>query len=121
MITLKEFNSRFKWVDDGKLDSWQILSGVGPLEGDCDDYAVTASYIESGSLTRMWWNLITLKHVHWFVWDDRDQSHLALWVKGKGWIDNQYPAYYKELRHKKRYPVLLPMVILKMFIGKFVK
>jgi len=45
-------------------------------------------------------------------------SHMPLWVKGKGWIDNWHPQYSDKPRHKKRFPAIFPVAVIKLLLGK---
>jgi hypothetical protein len=116
------FIKRFVWTPDGKLDSFRILSDeLGKLRGDCDDFAVTALYeVEGKSLWRFWWSLITLRAVLWYVKGEGFASHMVLYHKHLGWIDNQYPEW-GDKKHTLRFPTLFPWVALKMLLGKIKK
>ena len=46
-LTQEKLASEFVYKADGSKDTWRILSD-GPLIGDCEDYALTALYIEVG-------------------------------------------------------------------------
>jgi len=119
-MTLDQFNAAFVYKADGKLDSWRVLRTSDP-RGDCDDYAITVAHIEAGGWLALLWGLLTFRFVPWFVWSENRVSHVALWVRGKGWIDNWYPYYSRTLRHKKRFPAFLPLIILKLIGGIFIK
>lgn len=121
-MTLQDLKKRFIWTKDTRLDTWRILKGDGPLRGDCDDFAMTALYVHCNqSILKFWFMVLTFQGVFWFVKDPNGQAHLALWVRGKGWIDNWYPEFYPELRHTKRYPALFTVVALRLFLGLFTK
>lgn len=119
---LDKFTNSFVWESDGRLDSWQILTPDvdGKYHGDCDDFAITVSYILSGgSLLRMWWNLITRKH--WVYWcrDPVGGAHIILYVRGKGWIDNWYPYWRDEPEgHTSRYPIVVLWMVYKLLVDK---
>ena len=115
-------HSRFTWESDGKLDSWHYMAPDGPVRGDCDDYAVTLLRLIAGSWPRFWWWLLTFRAVFWFVRDPNGASHLTLWLRGHGYSDNWRDHFAKvEELHSKRLPALLPVVVLKMLIGKIDK
>ena len=126
-MNLSDLTARFKWTRD-RGDSWRILSapldGDGsaePLEGDCDDFAVTALWItEVCSMWRFWWALLTFRAVIWIVKGKRFASHAVLYHRAHGWIDNQNPTW-GESRDKLRYPIIFPVAIAKMALGFFVK
>lgn len=110
----------FKYTKDGRLDTWRILTG--PVKkGDCDDFAVTVLYEECGrSLPRFWFKLITFQAVLWYVTTPRGVGHLMLWMPGKnrGWIDNRLPKWRDDHKNRKWFPMLAPIVALKLFLGK---
>lgn len=118
---LYDLNQRFVWTADGKVDTWRILSEPqGALRGDCDDYAVTVGWILAGkSMSRFWMDVVTLKAVYWFVKSDKNNvGHLVLKYRGLGYIDNIYPYWRPETSHRKKFPMVLPLVVLKMALGK---
>ena len=118
----RDLKGRFTWESDGKLDSWHCMALSGPVRGDCDDFAVTLLRQIAGSWVKFWLWLITFKAVFWFVRDPQGQLHVTLWLRGYGYMDNQRQDFsLKEDLHKKLYPVLFPLVILKMVIGIFDK
>ena len=116
-VSASELAQRFIWTRD-KIDGWRILSApTGPLYGDCDDFAVTALWmVEGRSLWRFWWALLTFRAVIWVVKGKSFASHVVLWHRKHGWIDNQNPTWGPN-RDTLRYPVPLPLAILKMLIG----
>ena len=118
-MELNDLTSRFVWTKD-RGDSWRILSAQeGPLEGDCDDFAVTALWITEGcSMWRFWWALLTFRAVLWVVKGKSFASHVVLYHRDHGWIDNQNLTWGAN-RDKLRYPVLFPIAIIKMAIGRW--
>ncbi len=116
---IDDLADRFVWKSDGKFDSYRILdANTGPLKGDCDDFAVTALWITEGrSMLRFWWSLLTFRAVIWHVKGTGFASHVVLYHRKLGWIDNQNPAW-GERKDKLRFPVPAPIVALKMLIGK---
>lgn len=119
---IADLAARFKWTGDGKLDSYRILSAPeGPLKGDCDDFAVTALWLVEGkSMRRFWWALLTFRAVIWFVKGRSFASHIVLWHRDHGWIDNQNPAWGPR-KDKLRFPVPIFMAAFKMAAGKLRK
>lgn len=111
--------ARFEWISDGRLDSWRILDAPsGPLQGDCDDFAVTALWLAEGrSMWRFWWAILTFRAVFWLVKGRSWGSHVVLWHRRHGWIDNQNPTWGPN-RDKLRLPFLPPVVAAKMLLGK---
>lgn len=114
---LADLVSRFRWTADRWPDSRHFMAGPGALEGDCDDFAATALRIEAGSLWRFWWWLLTFRAVFWSCRDPQGVNHLVLWVRGRGWIDNQAPAWAPLTIHRRRFPMPLPAVAIKLALG----
>lgn len=119
---IQDLATRFAWTQDGKLDSWHILDAPeGPLRGDCDDFAATALWLVEGkSMRRFWWALLTFRAVIWFVRGKRFASHVVLWHRDYGWIDNQNRQW-----GPRKFPLSFPtpifMVAWKMLVGKFTR
>jgi hypothetical protein len=90
------------------------------LQGDCDDYTVTLMYLLSGESTKkMLWGLATLQFVPWFCRLPDGQYHVALWVRGEGWIDNVQKKFTKtKPKYKWYFPYPFPVVMLKMALGR---
>lgn len=83
MITLEQFNKRFKIVPTSLLGRAQDLSDRpddAKLEGDCRTYVRTVR------------NILKLKrweYAQWRAWSKPGiPRHAIMWVKGKGWIDS---------------------------------
>ena len=119
---IEDLAARFEYTSD-RGDSFRILSNPeGPLKGDCDDFAITALWIAEGkSMWKFWWALLTFRAVLWRVKGTRWVSHLVLYHREHGWIDNQNPAWSPTRHHTLRWPRLLPVIMLKMLIGKLQK
>jgi hypothetical protein len=117
-MTIQDFTRRFRWRRD-TVDSFRILSApTGPLEGDCDDFAVTALWIAEGrSLWRFWLALCTGRAAIWRVKGVRWVSHAVLWHREHGWIDCQNPTWGPN-RDVLRWPRMPWTIALKMLIGK---
>lgn len=119
---LEYLAKNFKYKAD-KIDSYRILP-LGDPQGDCDDYATTALYIASGkSLIKFWFLLITFQALMWRTYSPDGGTHLVLWVRGHGYIDNWQRKWttrkqMKLLGYEFRYPNLFPIVAIKMLIGK---
>ena len=116
---IAELNERFRWSAARK--PWiRVLTGPGPLVGDCKDYAVTALWVAAGSTARAWWLLLTFRA--WLVVTKLPggPTHMMLWLRGRGWIDNVHPTF-----GPRRLPILFPapwpVIALLMLIGKAVR
>lgn len=118
-MTLNELVARFRWVSDGPRDTWRILNNAtGALEGDCDDFALTALWIEAGcSWLRVFLWAFTGRAMIWRTYTAKGERHAVLRVRGKGWICNIYPAF-GPLRHRARYPWWGPLFLF-VFIVKY--
>ena len=118
--TISDLRKKFEYTSD-KVDGWRILKGDGPLRGDCDDFAITALWIEADqSMVKFWWMLNTCQAAIWYTKTSRGVGHNMLWVKGKGWIDNNHP-YWGERQYRKIFPWPTPAIALKMGVGKVSK
>lgn len=117
-MKLADLNARFKWIADGRLDSWRILkTPTGALRGDCDDYAVTALYCVAGSMWKFWWLVISCQAIFWLTRAENGEKHVVLWVRKHGYIDNICPAFQPETPHSKIIPFILPLPMVKMAFG----
>jgi hypothetical protein len=116
---IQDLALRFKWTSDGKFDSYRILDAAGgPLEGDCDDFAVTALWLAEGkSMLRFWWALLTFRAVIWYVRGKGFASHVVLWHRKHGWIDNQNPTWGPR-KFPMSFPAPIFMAAFKMLVGK---
>lgn len=110
---------RFVWTKDG-VDSFRILDApTGKLRGDCDDFAVTALWLTEGqSMTNFWLALNLRRAVLWRVKGEGFASHMVLYHRQLGWIDNQNPEW-GERKHKLRFPVPVTLIAAKMLIAKW--
>lgn len=117
---LDDLRRRFVYKADGRVDSFRILSaGFGPLEGDCDDFAVTALWIVAGkSMLRFWWLLIRRRAAIWRTFTPRGQRHAVLWCDGLGFIDNIRPQWAAESVHSLRKRRSVVKIAAKMAVGK---
>ena len=124
---LSRLAREFSYSSDGFLDSWKIHSrrgADGRIRGDCEDFALTLAWRLAGeSWFRLLWHLLSLKSVIWHVTSvqkdgSRGGGHVALWHRGSGWADNIYPAWKGSTPHTRRFPWLLPLLLLKLGSGK---
>ena len=110
-----DFINNFVYIAE-KRDRWSIINKA-PYSGDCDDFSLTVLYLLSNnSWLRVFWNVATFNMQLWFVTTDKGEGHLTLWVRGRGWIDNIYrfKGFIPTCPHKKRFPYLLPLMLLKL-------
>lgn len=111
---LADLRARFRYRSE-ESDRWNLLTApAGPLRGDCDDFALTALWLLSGrSWPRLLWLVMTFQMMLWFVRTSADVPHMALWVRGRGWICNIYPVFGPS-RHSLRFPYLLPVFLVAL-------
>ena len=112
-------NARFREKRE-RGDSWRILRAPGPIEGDCEDYALTLIWLLAGrSLWRFWWGLLSLRYVLWFC-RVGGEGHMVLWVRGHGWTDNLTRHFAEHLpkTHRRKWPYLVPTIALKLWLGR---
>lgn len=115
---LGDLCARFRWTAD-RVDGWRVLDApAGPLRGDCDDFALTALWLVcGGSWLRLWWLVATFQAVFWYSRLPSGGGHMMLWMRGRGWIDNIYPNWSDCARHRRVFPVLLPVAVIKLASG----
>lgn len=114
---LDDLRRRFVYRGEAR-DRWSILvAQSGPLVGDCDDFALTVAWLVSGqSWSRLLVNIALFRIVPWNVVTDRGTGHMALWVRGRGWICNIHPQFGPR-RFRRRLPYILPLFL----VGAVVK
>lgn len=119
----RDLARRFIYRPDGRVDSFRILSApFGPLEGDCDDFAVTALWLAAGrSMARFWLMLATGRARIWRTRTPTGGRHAVLWVDGLGFIDNWTPDWRPETQHTLVRRRVVPEVVLKMLLGKLIR
>lgn len=126
MTQVNDLVANFEYRLDGKYDTWRIMKPDerGRYVGDCDDFALTALYLVTGSLWRFWVELILGSAKIYYVWTERG-GHAVLYHKGL-YIDNWSMAWvtreYMEvsLGHSfSSWQFLWPVTIVKMVLGKF--
>lgn len=111
------FIEQFKWESDGFVDSYHILKEGE--SGDCDDFAATVSYIESGtSKAKMFFNILLGRHRFYWCRSPDGEAHIILKVKGKGYIDNIFPTYRDEPAGHTKVIYLFWIPFFKLLLGK---
>ena len=125
MTTPDYVSQKFEYRPDVGGDRWRILKDIQhsrTVEGDCEDFALTVLWLEAGkSMLNFWWMVLTFQAMIWYVKTDGNVGHAALWVRGKGWTDNIKPYWSRKYQYERVYPMVAPMLALKMFIGKVFK
>ena len=115
-MTLAQFIAAFQYRADGRLDSWRIID-KNPL-GDCDDHAVTAAYIVSGGILRMFLGVLTRRVAFYWCRTAAGEAHVIVWLKGVGYVDNLDPRISDKKQHSWNIRLPLLFVMFKMLIGK---
>lgn len=107
------FISRFHYEVDIR-DRWSRIEDTA--RGDCEDFALTILWILAGrSWWRLFWWVLTLRAMPWYT-RAGGQPHIMLWIRGRGWIDNIHPNWSIKPKHPRIYPILAPVLALKLLI-----
>lgn len=106
---LDDLRARFGYRAE-TADRWTLLDAPkGVLQGDCEDWSYTAAWLLSGrSWLTFWWKVCTCQIVFWRAISG-GQTHMMLWVRGRGWIDNIYPQFGPR-RHRRIFPLWGPFL-----------
>ena len=116
---LKELRARYVYKGETK-EHWSVLTTEeGPLEGDCEDYALTALwYVANRSWFRFWWLQVTGQACIWQANFKRvpGAGHAVLWVRGCGYTDSYYQDWQPSTPHRKIFPYIAPFVALKLLV-----
>ena len=88
-------NAKFKYKKDEGIDRWEVMGS--DMQGDCEDYALTISYLHSGSWKTFFWRWMTGYYKMWYVTTKKGRGHAVLEVQGK-YIDNFYRALVPEMK-----------------------
>lgn len=118
LLAQTDLNARFTYRRDTG-ESWRVLTGGGPVEGDCEDYSLTLIWLAEGrSWVGFWRALISFKYVIWFCHAPNGEGHAVLWCRGQGWTDNIQRRIVARLPegYRLRVPYLVPQVALKFLL-----
>lgn len=117
---LAQLRRVFSYSADGRFDHWRMLRPTlaGRLEGDCEDFALTLAFrLAEQSWLRFWWHQITVRTVLWHCTTSSGVGHVVLWHRGAGWADNIADTWQTRTPHRRWFPYLLPMFVLKVCAG----
>lgn len=115
---IADFVARFRWTADTR-DRWAVLSQPdheGYFRGDCEDFALTTLWLMCGkSWLKLWLSVVMCRAVIWHCrWDG--EGHVALWVRGHGWIDNIHPWWSEHKKHRLSFPYVAPLLALVLLL-----
>ena len=90
-LDLEYLAKHFEYKADDSRNIWRILKKDN-LKGDCEDYALTALYIETGSMIKFWKELIIGSAKIQYCKSPSGGGHAILRYKGM-YIDNWQRKY----------------------------
>lgn len=116
---IKKVNANFKHKKDSGGDKWQIMGS--DMQGDCEDYALTISYLHSGDRKTFFSRWMKGYYKMWRVSTPKGKHHVVLEVEGK-FIDNFYRTLVTEMKlyeFKSTYsrPALLGKFLWSLVLG----
>lgn len=111
-----DFKQRFRYQTDSR-DRWTLLNGLGPVKGDCEDFAYTILWFMSGnSWVKFWWLILTCQAMFWWTKTGSGAGHVMLWMRGYGWIDCNHPDWSAQPHYPKIFPYIAPVLALVFII-----
>lgn len=117
-LILSALDFDFTYQADAGGDCWRVLSRSGPVEGDCEDFALTLAYrLAGGAWWCLLWHLLLRKSVIWYCVTATGGGHAVLWHRGAGWADNIFPSWSARHRHRRRWPFPVSIVVAKLMFG----
>lgn len=87
--TIQDFRASSDESAFGRKEAWRIHKEPGPFGADCEDFALTLLWRFAGANEDQFWAMLRngdAKIIH--VISDRGNDHVALWIKGNGYIDS---------------------------------
>jgi len=117
----QDLNTRFTYRRDTG-ERWTILRGDGPVQGDCEDYALTLIWLyEARSILRFWFGLLIFRYVIWHCVSPGGEKHAIVWCRGRGWTDNIQRRMVrrtdlKAAGYRLRFPYIAPTILLKFLL-----
>ena len=119
-IVQASLNARFTYRAELK-DRWRIMTGTGPVQGDCEDYALTLIWLWEGrSMWRFWWALCIRRYVLWHCTVPSGAGHVVLWRRGRGWTDNIQRHLVTPLpgAYRRRFPYPVLVIAMKRALAR---
>lgn len=117
--SVKTLLNLFRYKSDDGYDDWEFMEEeAGVLEGDCEDFALTAAlWLADNSLLQFWIDIFLFRSVIWFCKTSDGTGHAMLWRRGKGWIDNIHPQWRDRPIHTRWFPYWGPLLAFKLLVA----
>lgn len=122
-MTTAEFIENFQYYRRGWFSGWDLIDEP-PYTGDCQDFATTVLYLETGGWLGFWKAVLTFQAVFWLV-DSKDTKskfprHIVLKYKGK-YIDSTNRKWRDDIGdNRKWFPLFAPFVFIGLLLGKVI-
>ena len=122
---IETLNERFKYELDedqhGYKEVWTFMDLDTIMKGDCEDYSLFVARELSGSITKMYWNLLTRKaKLHHVQIKSNSAGHCILEWDGH-FVDNNFRKWVQEEDMKKvynfKYRYIIPLIMMKFVVG----
>ena len=113
---IDKLNRDFTWKKDPIFEHLRITKGDKVVD-DCDGYALTALYRLKGSTMGLFWSLLTRESRISYCKVKGGDYHYALKYQGE-YVDNVYPYWRKDLKHKHILYVWFIVIIFWLLVGK---
>lgn len=123
---IADLNSRYTWTQKGTIGaSWRIMKDtVGPLEGDCEDYALTVLWLLCERSGLRFWKMLLKGDAKLYVALTQPgnllSAHAMLWVKGKGWIESTHRTWSAAAPYKPLRSFTFLEIVLNLGVGKII-
>jgi hypothetical protein len=116
---IKKLDQDFTWTKDPIYEHF-MFHKTEKVEGDCDDFSLTALYRLEGSVWKSLKALLTgkAKLIHCDTY--WGEPHFALWYEGQ-YVDNIYPYWRDDLKHTYNYTYWFIAILFWLFVGKIYK
>lgn len=95
---------RYVYTRDPGRDRWTRLdAALGPLQGDCEDWAYTMLWRLAGRSWPRFWGLVLTRRAElwWTKFHGTGEPHVMLWVEGYGWTDSVHRDWSEGPQHPK--------------------
>lgn len=126
MATLNDLIGNWDYEYDERVDNWEILQpdADGAYRGDCDDFALTALYLQKGESLFKFWRALFLRDAKIYFVTVGGVGHAVLECQGRyidniqrRWVSkNDLLQYRQPYIFKFRCPI--PFIAVKMAFGR---